>query len=97
MAPIVVIGAIEQNEEASVLVLPIHQPLRKHNEGNKHRYESSNCDELHLFLLPVFRIWSDSLGHIPELGELCGIEPGVLVGLRDSKPHADLDQPEDDE
>lgn len=56
MAPIVVIGAIEQTEVASVLVLSIHQPLRKHNEGDKHRYESSNCDELHLFLLPVSRI-----------------------------------------
>ena len=56
MAPIVVIGATKQTEEASVLVLSIHQPLRQHNEGNKHRYESSNCDELHLFLLPVSRI-----------------------------------------
>lgn len=54
MAPIVVIGATKQTEEASVLVFTVHQTLRNHDEGDKHHYESSYCYELHLILLPVF-------------------------------------------
>jgi len=98
MAPIVVIGATKQTEEASVLVFTVHQTLRNHDEGDKHHYESSYCYELHLILLPVFPgLPSDRLGHIPELGELGGIETGVFVGLGDPQAHADLDQAKDDE